>query len=176
MAEKEFITTHPDNWDKNRNVLELHLLEPVARGYIIFPLAPSQDSQDKPDFSIAPPGDRPENNLRMGLQGMEGTFNLDFYLIETDWDRSTGSVPFGDGEVKKIAEQKHFLKRYMQHEDFNARWELRQTKSYFGDDNKRIVYDDPIPVSVVNVSFSVAEGGGQWILCSMELGVGDTTF
>jgi len=85
------------------------------------------ESQEKPAFSIAPPGQAAKNNILLGIQGMQGTIRIQFFLHDDGTDKANGTAPAGvftDDTVVTIAEQREWLREYIHDPAFDAEWSL----------------------------------------------------
>jgi hypothetical protein len=85
------------------------------------------ESQEKPAFSIAPPGQAAKNNILLGIQGMQGNIRIQFFLHNDGTDKSNGTAPtgvFADDTVVTIAEQREWLREYIHDPGFDTEWTL----------------------------------------------------
>jgi len=99
----------------------------VERTYDLYPLQSVSLTSRKEAFSIAPPGQAAKNNILLGIQGMQGTIRIQFFLHNDGTDKANGTAPTGDftdDTVVTIAEQREWLREYIHDPAFDAEWEL----------------------------------------------------
>jgi len=85
------------------------------------------ESQEKPAFSISPPGQSAKNNILLGIQGQQGTIRINFYLYDDGTDKANGTAPagvFDNDTVVTIAEQREWLREYIHASAFEVEWNL----------------------------------------------------
>lgn len=85
------------------------------------------ESQEKPAFSIAPPGQSASNNILLGIQGQQGDIRITFYLHDDGTDKANGTAPTGvftNDTVVTIAEQREWLREYIHAPPFETDWTL----------------------------------------------------
>lgn len=103
--------------------------------YEIYPLRGIDDTQRKNAVSIAPPGQAAQDNILLGIQGMEADLSVNFALHDDGTDKANGTAPLGqftDDTVVTIAEQRRWLKQFIHAPDFDAAWTLTHTTgTYF---------------------------------------------
>jgi hypothetical protein len=105
----------------------------------IRPLRGVDERQTKDALSIAPPGRAASQNILLGLKGQEADITVRFFLHDDGTDKSNGTAPtgeFADDTVVTIAEQREYLRVYIQAPDFDTEWTLDHPTGdeYDGDD------------------------------------------
>jgi len=85
-------------------------------------------TQTKDAFSIAVPGTAPEDNILIGIQGMQGDLTVNWrpYNDGSDWSNGTASAvaAFDGSTVTTLAEQYEWLNDVIHAPDFDAEWRL----------------------------------------------------
>ena len=85
------------------------------------------ESQEKPAFSISPPGRSASNNILLGIQGQQGDIRITFFLHNDGTDKANGTAPtgaFNNDTVVTIAEQRTWLREYIHAPAFEVEWQL----------------------------------------------------
>lgn len=92
--------------------------------YEMYPVTEAPETQDKPAFSVSPPGVAPENNILLGVQGMQADIRLQFAIYDDGSDRSNGTY---SEAVETVGEQLTYLRDEIHAPTFSARWTLDHT-------------------------------------------------
>jgi hypothetical protein len=109
--------------------LETLTIELTGDGYqyVMKPLSGVDESQEKPAFSISPPGQSAANNILLGIQGQQGDIRIQFFLHDDGTDRANGTAPtgeFADDTVVTIAEQREWLRDFVHAPAFDSQHTL----------------------------------------------------
>lgn len=113
------------DYPDNVNVLKIENSNGLE--YYAYPLRPSNINQDKPTTSISLPGQGPRENIHLGVQGMQRTVNINFYIWEDGEDRSNGTH---SEPVVTVGEQIEYLMEYFHDPSFDVNWTIEQDNSY----------------------------------------------
>ena len=103
--------------------------------YQMYPVTEAPETRDKPAFSVSPPGQSPDNNILLGIQGMQSDIRLQFAIWDDGTDRANGTY---SSTVVTLAEQIRYLRDVMHAPTFSVEWTLDHTP---GDQFDSKVYD-----------------------------------
>lgn len=119
--------------------LDTLTLEQTTDGYKyeMYPIQEVRESQEKPGFSIAPPGQNAANNVFVGVQGQQADIEIDVTIWDDGSDRSKSTAPaaFTNSTVVSVTEQVTWLRDpYMQKANFSVAWELSDSVGFYNND------------------------------------------
>lgn len=88
-------------------------------------------SQEKSTFSIAPPEYSARENIKMAMEGMTATIDVNFTIWNDGEDRANGTH---SSAVKTIGEQIDWLYEYIHNKNIADSWEIEQVQYYYKGD------------------------------------------
>ena len=135
--------------------------------YWAYPVRGGNIKQDKPAVSMSMPGGSPSDNQLMGLEGMERTFSLTFFIWDDGEDRANGTHT---DTVVTIKEQIDYLLKYFQAPDFSVGWSVTEANSYYA---SRLP-DMDVHLENINIPDLFGETNAKWIEADMDFIVGTT--
>jgi len=96
--------------------------------YTMSVLVGVDNRQEKPAFSIAPPGQPASGNILLGIQGQQADRTATFHVHDNGEDKSNGTAAaveaFDSDTVVSLAEQRRWLEDVIHAADFDATWTL----------------------------------------------------
>ena len=118
----------------------------VDNEYQIYPITGDVDiSSQKDAFSIAPPGLPANENILLGVSGMQADISIPFQLWNNGEDRANGTH---SSTVVTVQEQADYLEDVMHDPSFLAAWQLDHlTGAAFNDDD---VFLEGVDVTVIS--------------------------
>jgi len=145
------------------------------RQYIISNIINVNFTQEKPSSSIKPPGDAPEKNTIMALQGQTRDPEIRFSIHNDGTDKSNGTSPSEiGGDVVTIIEQIIFLRDYIDAPEIESTWTLVDNF-----DDSDLLYgpwntpSDGMPIIVNSVDTNPVDlESPKWRECRIQLKVG----
>ncbi len=115
------MVTYPEGCD----VLKLTLNGSLE--YHIYPCEVDL-GQEKPSFSISPPNTGARDNIKMAMEGMTASVDVNFTIWNDEQDRANGTH---SSTVKTVGEQIDYLYEVMHSEGLTDSWTIEQTQYYY---------------------------------------------
>lgn len=146
--------------------LETLTLELTTEGlqYQVSVIQDGEETQTKDAVSIAPPGLPPEDNILLGISGMQNDIEVRFVLLDDGTDKANGTAAglgFANDTVVSVNEQRRYLLDHIQDASFDAEWTLTH-------DTGPIFDGDAVYVERINVPFLVSDSP-KWVEARLTL-------
>ena len=121
--------------------------------------------QEKPAFSIAPPGRAPSGNILLGIQGQQADRTPTWFVHDDGTDKSNGTAAFVSSfpsdTVVTLAEQRRWVEDVIHAPDFDARWTLDHDTGDEFDDEDVFIENVNIPC--------LQQNSPKWVEATMSL-------
>ena len=146
--------------------LETLTLELTSEGYEyqISVIQEGEEDQTKDAVSIAPPGLPPEDNILLGISGMQNDITTRFVIHDDGTDKANGTAAglgFTNDTVVSVNEQRRYLLDHIQDASFDAAWTLTH-------DTGAIFNGDSVFVENINIPFLVS-ASPKWVEARLRL-------
>ena len=140
--------------------------------YDFFPLEEIDGRQSKPAFSIAPPGQAPQDNIFLGISGMDADLPIRWWLYDNGEDRSNGTAggvaDFPSNEVVTLNEQIRWVENHIHAPSFDATWELDHIEGPRTEDDIPLFDGDEVYVERVELP-KIQRDSPRWLEARAEL-------
>jgi len=131
--------------EKLRLKLDADADDTIDNTYDIYPLQTVDIQSRKEAFSIAPPGLAANDNILLGVSGMQADITIQGQIWDDGTDRANGTAA---SAVTTVEEQATYLEDTMHAPDFAASWQLDHlTGSAFNDDEVFVENIEVTPIS-----------------------------
>ncbi len=135
--------------------------------YLIKQIQEIEIRQEKPVSNISLPGQKAEEAILMGVEGMTKSLRINFMVHDDGSDKADGTAPsgvFSDDTVVSLSEQRQWLLDYIHDESFSGSWSLSHNNgSRIGDLNGFLGNIRLNPFGLEH---------GTWFPCTIEFIVG----
>lgn len=131
--------------------------------YEMYPVTEVDERQDKPAFSIAPPGQDARNNILLRISGMQGDITLEFAIYDDGSDRANGTYT---STVVTVGEQINYLRDEIQKPTFSAGWTLDHTTG--GQFDTKIYDNDDVYVENMDLP-TISRTERKWKIARLSL-------
>lgn len=138
--------------------LEILTLTEQGTGYeyAMYPVTEVDERQEKPAFSVSPPGLSARQNILLGLQGQQATIDLQFAIWDDGVDRANSTY---SSSVITVAEQINYLRDEIHQPTFTANWTLDHTTG--GQFDSKVYDSDNVYVESMQLP-TISEGNPLW--------------
>lgn len=135
--------------------------------YLIKEIQSVELPQEKPSTNTSLSGQKAEEAILMGVQGMTKSLRIRFMVYDDGTDKANGTAPAGvftDDTVETLNEQREWLLDYIHDESFSGSWSLSQINdSRISDLNGFLGNIRMTPLGLENY---------VWFPCTIEFTVG----
>jgi len=136
--------------------------------YTMYPVSEVDEDQQKPAFSVSPPGVSARDNVLLGIQGQTADIPIEFVIYDDGTDRANGTY---SSTVVTVGEQINYLRDEMHAPTFSAEWTLDHDTG--GQFSTQIYENDSVYLERLNLP-TLSESDRAWKRARMRLRRGGT--